>query len=204
MIGIVDTGGANHTSIRNALLRLGHSSELSFDKDFLKTCSHLILPGVGHAGFAMERLKRYGLVDFIREQTKPILGICLGMQLLFDASEEGDVECLKILPGKVTKIEPAPGIRVPHMGWSQLQLRMPNSPLLRGVVSGSYFYFVHSFRVPDGAWIIGDTSANPQKLPAALEAQNFFGTQFHPERSADLGAQVLKNFIEKIPAREEL
>ena len=193
MISIVDTGGANHTSVRDALLRLGKESEITVDRNRIKNSSHVILPGVGHARFAMERLTLFGLADTIVELKQPVLGICLGMQLLFSASDEGDTQGLSILPGRVQKMKPSLEFRVPHMGWNQLDV-CKASRLLTGLDPVSRFYFVHSFEVPDGDWIVAKSQA-PHPVPAVLEYRNFFATQFHPERSSAPGALVLKNFL---------
>jgi len=194
MIAIVDTGGANHASIQNALLRLGHESTVTLDRNQLSQASHLILPGVGHAAHAMERIHRAELVDFLKTQKKPLLGICLGMQILFGSSEEGDVECLGLLPGRVTRMQASDGFRVPHMGWSQLNTEC-KSTLLNGISSDAYFYFVHSYKIPKSATTVASARA-PQVIPAVIEFDQLYATQFHPERSGEAGAALLKNFIQ--------
>jgi glutamine amidotransferase len=194
MIGIVDTGGANHASIQNALVRLGRDSLVSLDREVLSSCSHLILPGVGHAGHAMERLREHQLVDYIREQSKPVLGICLGMQILFEASDEGAEVALGLLPGRVKRLCPSSTFRVPHMGWNRIEHRKQSSKLLRGLDEKTYFYFVHSFAVPDSTSIVAATPA-PQAIPSVLEWRNFYAVQFHPERSGPGGARLLENFL---------
>ncbi len=194
MIAILDTGGANHSSIQNALARLDRESEITLELSRLEAATHLILPGVGHAGYAMERLASSELQQFLLSQEKPVLGICLGMQLLFSQSEEGPAKCLGLLPGSVTRLEPQPGFRVPHMGWTTLRKTGAKSRLLEEVDENSYFYFVHSYQVPKGEWIVAE-SQPPYPLPAVLEHRNFFATQFHPERSGAAGTQVLKNFL---------
>ena len=192
MIAIVNTGGANLASIQNALTRLGRESIVSLDRTELDKASHLILPGVGHAGFAMERLKSSALVSYLREQEKPVLGICLGMQILFSSSEEGDTDCLDLVGGRVTKLAATPEVRVPHMGWSRIERTEKDSVLLEGVAPEAYFYFVHSYQAPRSDWTVAQTSAG---IPAVIEHRNFFATQFHPERSGDAGAGLLKNFL---------
>lgn len=194
MIGIVDTGGANHASIQNALVRLGQESIVSLDREVLSSCSHLILPGVGHAGHAMDRLREYQMIDYLREQTKPVLGICLGMQLLYEASDEGADRALGLIPGRVRQLQASSTFRVPHMGWSQIESRGRPSRLLKGIDESAYFYFVHSFAVPDGDAIVASTPA-PQPIPSVLEWRNFFAVQFHPERSGSDGARLLQNFL---------
>lgn len=194
MIAIVDTGGANHTSIQDALLRLGCESEVTVDSARIRASSHVILPGVGHAAFAMDKLRNEGLIDVIAKLEQPVLGICLGMQLLFSSSEEGDAVGLGILPGRVTRLEAHPDFRVPHMGWNQLQRTARTSRLLSDIDPQAYFYFVHSYRVPSGEWTVAESQA-PHSLPAVIEARNFMATQFHPERSSTHGARLLQNFL---------
>lgn len=194
MIAIVDTGGANHASIQNALERLGRESEVTLDREKLASASHLILPGVGHAAHAMQRLRETELAPFLRTQKKPLLGICLGMQILFGSSDEGDVECLGLLPGRVSLMQPSGNFRVPHMGWSQLNLQC-KSTLLNGISTDAYFYFVHSYKIPQSATTVA-TARSSQSIPAVIEFDNVFATQFHPERSGEAGGQLLKNFIQ--------
>lgn len=195
MIAIVDTGGANHASIQNALTRLGYESIVTLNTEELNSASHLILPGVGHAGFAMDRLVTHGLVPYLKEQTKPVLGICLGMQILFSASSEGEVECLNLIPGRVTKIPPSQDLRVPHMGWTRLKRTGRDSVLLQGIAEDAYFYFVHSYLAPESDWSVANAIA-PVTIPAVVENRNWLATQFHPERSGEAGSRILKNFIE--------
>jgi glutamine amidotransferase len=194
MIVIVDTGGANHASIQNALKRLGRESTLSLDRVVIASATHVILPGVGHAGFAMQRLREAGLVDTIVRLGQPVLGICLGMQLLFEKSEEGDVDCLGILPGVVRALRPDPQWRVPNMGWSQLTSTGDATPLLHEISGDAYFYFVHSFAAPSGPWTQA-TTRDSRAIPALCGERNFSGVQFHPERSGRPGAHVLANFL---------
>lgn len=197
MIAIVDTGGANHASIQNALTRLGRESIVTLNTEELNSASHLILPGVGHAGFAMSRLSTHGLVPYLREQTKPVLGICLGMQILFSSSEEGEVECLSQIPGRITKIPMSAEMRVPHMGWTQLKRTGRDSILLEGISEEAYFYFVHSYLAPESDWSVANARASASvAIPAAVERRNWLATQFHPERSSEAGHRLLKNFIE--------
>jgi imidazole glycerol-phosphate synthase subunit HisH len=223
MIGIIDTGGANLASLQNAFERLGLDSKVSIDLDILNQASHLILPGVGHAKVAMEKLKNTGLKTYILEDKRPILGICLGMQLLFSELEEGHVDGLGIIPGKVAKLKPQENFQVPHMGWTNLEINSSNSKLLRGISAEDSFYFVHSFATPMNNYvtsyvipfedlkntsnseeiiqtnkIIGNITSemktqNP--IPATVEFNNFFGAQFHPEKSGLVGEKFLKNFL---------
>jgi glutamine amidotransferase len=194
MIAIVDTGGSNLASIQNALTRLGYESQVTVDTAVLDRANRLILPGVGHAGHAMEKLAASGLKAYLREQTKPILGICLGMQILFESSQEGPAECLGVLPGEVTRLEPSEDFRVPHMGWSRLNTTGNYSVLLAGIDPDAYFYFVHSYRTPMGVWTAAVAQAS-ETVPAVVEFKNFYATQFHPERSGDAGAKLIQNFL---------
>ncbi len=192
-VAVIDSGGANIGSVCYALERLGASAVLTADTAVIQAAERVILPGVGAAIPAMARLHELDLVETIRGLTQPLLGICLGMQLLFERSEEGDVECLGLLPGVVRKLRAAPGIRVPHMGWNQL-LPCADSALLKGVEAGAYSYFVHSFAAPVTNACIA-TSEHGQVFAAMVERGNVAGAQFHPERSAAVGAQILKNFL---------
>jgi len=190
---IVDGGGANIASLNLALQRLGYTGQLSSDPAIIRAASHVILPGVGAARAAMERLQKAGLVSVIPELRQPVLGICLGLQLLFESSEEDDVACLGILPGRVRRFAPAPERPIPHMGWNQIT-RKRESPLLDGVPDDSYFYFVHSY----AADVSDDTIATTdygRLFTAVAGRDNFYAAQFHPERSGPLGARILENFL---------
>ncbi len=193
MIAIVDTGGANIASVQNALERLEVKSQLTSDCAEIENASHVILPGVGAALNSMTRLQNSNLVDVIRNLSQPVLGICLGMQLLFESSEEGGAACLGVLPGVVRRMSAMPGFSIPHMGWNQVDF-FEDAPLSQGLRSGEYFYFVHSFVVPMGEWINGYCSYS-QRIPAMVSRRNFHGVQFHPERSAAAGARLLRNFV---------
>jgi glutamine amidotransferase len=194
-IAIVDGGGANIASLRFALARLGADSELTVEPAVIESASHVILPGVGAARAAMDRLRDKGLTGLIPRLSQPVLGICLGLQLLFDSSEEDDTCCLGILPGAVRRFTPAPGRPVPHMGWNQVS-RARECPLLADVPDGSYFYFVHSYAAEAGPMTVGQTDYG-WPFSAVVADRNFLATQFHPERSGPLGAQVLRNFLER-------
>ncbi len=191
---LVDSGGTNIGSVRAAFERLGVRAELSRDPQVIAAADRVLLPGVGAAGPGMQRLHDSGLVALIRSLTQPVLGICLGMQLLFDSSEEGDVSGLGLIPGRVSAFTATAGLRVPHMGWNRLQVQR-DDPLLHGLGSDPYAYFVHSFRAP----LSGDTTAatvHGAPFSAAVQRGNVRGTQFHPERSADVGARIFRNFME--------
>lgn len=190
---LVDSGGANIGSVRYALQRLGVESRLSADADEIRAADRVILPGVGAAGPGMARLRELDLVDTLRDLRQPLLGICLGMQLLFDSSEEGEVEGLGLLPGRVGKLPESPGVRVPHMGWNQLRSKRSNT-LLEGIADGAYAYFVHSYAAP----VTGDCIASTEHgapFAAVVARGNVCGAQFHPERSAAVGARLLRNFL---------
>jgi len=193
-VAIIASGGANIASLKFALERLNIESELSADAHRIRSASHVILPGVGAAADAMVRLRASGLDRLIPALKQPVLGICLGMQLLFDASAEGDSECMKILPGKAERFVNAPSLPVPHMGWNTLQIGA-ESPLLKGLDrSKSYAYFVHSYALGISSATIA-TCTYGREFSACVQRENFFGVQFHPERSALVGAHILKNFV---------
>lgn len=193
MIAIVDNGGANLGSIIFALQRLGYAAELTQDIEKIKNASHVILPGVGAAQFAMQRLHRLCLIETIRNLTQPVLGICLGMQILYDFSAEGKVACLGITSGMVNQLNPQPVLAVPHMGWNQLLITKP-SLLFAGLPAVNYCYFVHSYAAPVTAATCATAEYN-QTFTAVIEQYNFFGTQFHPEKSGETGATILRNFL---------
>jgi len=197
-VAIIDNGGANIASLRHALERLGASSRLTSDANELRAARRVILPGVGAAADAMARLRTLGLDELIPRLTQPVLGICLGMQLLFASSEEGDdgvdTECLGIIAERVARFPPRHDFPVPHMGWNQVRIVNP-SPLFDGLSDGDYVYFVHSFAAPLGPWTLAATDYGGE-FSAAVRRGNFHGVQFHPERSAQPGARVLANFLE--------
>ncbi len=190
---IVANGGANTASLQYALERLGAASTLSADAAVIRAASHVILPGVGAAADAMARLRQNHLDQILKTLTQPVLGICLGMQLLFQASDEGSVDCLGIIPGRATRFPDAADRPVPHMGWNTLQVQRP-SALLAGMAPGDYAYFVHSYALGIGAATIASTEYGAP-FSACVEWRNFYGAQFHPERSAAVGARLLQNFL---------
>jgi glutamine amidotransferase len=191
---IVDSGGANLASLQFALERLGASSSVGHEARQLAAARRVILPGVGSAPHAMQRLHEQNLAPLLRTLRCPVLGICLGMQLLFESSAEGPVQCLGVLPGAVERLRAAAGRPVPHMGWNQLE-RVQEDPLLAGVAAGEYVYFVHSFAATVSATTLATTDYGAP-LAAVARHANFCGTQFHPERSAGVGARILKNFLQ--------
>ena len=197
MIAIIDSGGANIASVTFALERCGVTGTLTTDAEMIASADKVILPGVGAAPVAMAQLQKAGLVDCIRGLTQPVLGICLGMQLLFKRSEEGDTALLGLIPGTVGAFQSAPGLSIPHMGWNRL---LPTTgaaanPLLKGIDDGAHVYFVHSYFAP----VSGDTVAACRysaDFTALVAHGNFMGAQFHPERSGPIGARILQNFLE--------
>lgn len=194
MLAIVDSGGANISSVRFALERLGVSGELTADPAVIRAANRVILPGVGSAQEGMKRLQAKGLVEVVRGLQQPVLGICLGMQLLFEASEEGDTPSLGLIPGRVALLPESPGITVPHMGWNSLNV-LKASPLLKGFDAATRFYFVHSFAGPVNGFTLASCD-HGMAFAAVVQRGNFSGVQFHPERSGAAGAQLLKNFLE--------
>lgn len=193
-VAVIDAGGANLGSVCYALERLGVQPRVIDDATGLAGADRVILPGVGAAPEAMRRLHAQGLVEPLRQLEAPLLGICLGMQLLYERSAEGEVECLGLLPGVVRHLTPALGIRVPHMGWNQLRM-LRHSPLLDGVGEGDSAYFVHSYAAP----VTADTVAacdHGGLFTAVVQQGKRCGAQFHPERSAGAGARILRNFVE--------
>jgi glutamine amidotransferase len=191
---LVDAGGSNIGSVRYALQRLGMDAELTGDAATIRAADRVILPGVGAAAVCMARLRELNLVDVLRTLDRPLLGVCVGVQLLFAHSEEDDTPCLGLLPGRVRKLHAAPGIRVPHMGWNTLQRRRGGS-LVEGIADGDHAYFVHSYAaaVDDDCLC---SSEHGQRFAAVVQRGNVAGAQFHPERSGAVGARLLKNFIE--------
>ena len=203
MIAIVDSGGANIASVRFALERLGVRSELTADPAVIRTAARVILPGVGAAPEGMRRLRERGLVDCVRSLTQPVLGICLGMQLLFESSAEGSTDTLSLVPGRVTLLPESPGITVPHMGWNTIAPGR-DTPLLRGIAADARFYFVHSYGAPVNEFTLASCT-HGTVFAAAVQRDNFTGVQFHPERSGPAGAQLLRNFLaQPLPPKPNL
>jgi glutamine amidotransferase len=189
---LLDAGGANFGSVRGALSRLGIDAPVTTDARAIRAATHVILPGVGSAATAMRRLRENGLDRVIPTLTQPLLGICLGMQLLFEHSEEGDTDCLGLIPGRVRRLAPAPGVRVPHMGWNKLAVRTP-VPLVDGL-DGQWLYFVHGYAAPPGPHVAA-TSTHGDDFAAVVARGNVMGAQCHPERSAAAGRRLLANFL---------
>ncbi len=193
-VAIIDSGGANIASLRYAFERLGVAASLTTDAATIKSASHVLLPGVGAANDAMQRLRTHGLVDVIRGLQQPVLGICLGMQLLAEASEEDDTECLGVIPGTAEKLPASPECPTPNMGWCAVTPATSHD-ILRGIDAGSYFYFVHSYALPMSAYTLA-SAEHSAAFSAMVRKDNFIAAQFHPERSAGVGAQLLQNFVE--------
>lgn len=197
MIAIIDSGGANIASVLYALERLGVQGRLTDDPEAIRAARRVILPGVGMARDAMSRLREKNLVPVIRALRQPVLGICLGMQMLFDHSEEGGVDMLGLLPGAVRRFDEATSGIVPHMGWNEVAFQGAH-PLTRGIADNSHFYFVHSYFAPTGPHTVGICDYGTP-FSAIVARDNFMGCQFHPERSGAAGAAILKNFMEISP-----
>lgn len=193
---VVDSGGANISSVLHALKRLGVDPQFTADADIINQASRVILPGVGAAGRAMDILRGHGLIDVIRALTQPVLGICLGMQLLFESSEEDDAELLGIIPARLARLPESQSRRVPHMGWNILASARPDP--FSDPLHGKWFYFVHSYAAPVGAWTLA-SSCHGHAFSALVRRDNFYGVQFHPERSAAAGAGLLQAFLANDP-----
>lgn len=192
-LAIIDSGGANIGSVRFALQRLGADSVFTADPDVIRRAERVILPGVGAAAAAMQQLRAHDLIECIRGLTQPVLGICLGMQLLFEGSTEGDVACLGIIPGTLQRFPDTEGLRVPHMGWNHTEALRPD-PLLAGLGQEPWFYFVHSYYAPVCTATLA-SCRHGLEFSAMVQQDNFRGAQFHPERSAKDGAKILENFL---------
>nr|WP_314437722.1 imidazole glycerol phosphate synthase subunit HisH [uncultured Brevundimonas sp.] len=193
-VAVITYGAGNVASVQFALERLGATVRLTADPVEIAEAERVILPGVGAAGYAMSRLAELNLIQPLRAFERPLLGVCLGQQLLFERSDEGEgVELLGFIPGAVKRLEPGAGLPVPHMGWSRLT-RDHDDPLLAGVEDGAYAYFVHGFVCPDGPATLASADYGGP-VPAVVRSANRWGCQFHPERSAKAGANILKNFL---------
>ncbi len=192
MVAIIDYDTGNLRSVMNALERAGVEYVVTADHDVLRRADRVILPGVGEASSAMEKLRERGLDVLIPTLTQPVLGICIGMQLMCESSEEGDAECMGIFPTKVVKLPTDMSLKVPHVGWDTIEGL--KTTLLEGVGEGSHLYYVHSF----AAQLCDETIATTEygvKFSGALHRDNFYGTQFHPEKSGVVGEMIIKNFL---------
>lgn len=191
MIAVIDYDTGNLRSVANALGRLGAEYRITASPDEIRAADRVLLPGVGEASTAMARLRERGLVEVIRTLTQPVLGICIGVQLMCQSSEEGDAQCMGIFESRVTKFD-LPGLKVPHIGWNSLQ--EVKGPLFAGIKEGEYIYYVHSYAPTLSAQTIATTTYGGV-FSAALQCDNFFGTQFHPEKSGSVGERILHNFM---------
>lgn len=195
-IVIVNTGCANISSVKFAVERLGVKVTVSDDISLIEKADKVFLPGVGSANAAMASISQKQLIQCVQGLTQPVLGICLGMQLMVEKSEESltdSTDCLGLIPGQVKRMQVGE-LRLPHMGWNTVT-PVVDAPLFKGIDSGSYFYFVHSFAVSVSEYTMASCQYG-MDFSAGIHKDNFYGVQFHPERSGDAGAQLLKNFIE--------
>ena len=200
MIAIIDYDAGNIKSVEKALLLLGQEVKITRDKDEILSADKVILPGVGAFGDAVGKIRQYGLEEVIHEVVRkktPLLGICLGLQLMFERSDETPgVEGLGILKGEILRIPDCPGLKIPHMGWNSLKFQN-NGRLFKGLPEDSYVYFVHSYYLKaEDESIVTATTEYSTHIHASVEYENVFACQFHPEKSSDVGIQILKNFVE--------
>lgn len=199
MVAIIDYDAGNIKSVEKAVALLGQEAVLTRNREEILSADHVILPGVGAFGDAMEKLHRYGLVSVIRETVEskiPFLGICLGLQLMFESSEEAPgVQGLGLLPGKILRIPDAEGLKIPHIGWNSLTFPNPGR-LFRGIEEGAYVYFVHSYYLKaDDQQIVKAATEYGTQIHASVERDNVFACQFHPEKSSETGLKILQNFL---------
>ncbi|MCO4798392.1 MAG: imidazole glycerol phosphate synthase subunit HisH [Colwelliaceae bacterium] len=196
-IVIVDTGCANLSSVKFAVERLGYQTNITDDIEIIKKADKVIFPGVGTAKHAMENVIKKGLVETLQQLTQPVLGFCLGMQLMTNSSVESNsdqnVDCLSIIPTEVTPLD-SQSLRLPHMGWNTLT-SVSDHPVFKGINIGDYFYFVHSFAAPISEYTVASCQYGSE-FSAAIAKDNFIGCQFHPERSSDLGSKIIQNFLD--------
>lgn len=193
MIAIIDYGMGNIRSVENALRRLGAEFELTADPGRIAGAERVILPGVGHCGEAMKKLRDKNLCSLIKDLRRPVLGICVGMQVMCRHTEEGDADCLGIFDAKVKRFPADKGFKVPHMGWNSIANL--ESKLFRDMTGGEYVYFVHSYFAGLCPDTIATTRYGEGMFSAALKYENFYGTQFHPEKSGDAGEKIIRNFL---------
>ncbi len=199
MIAIIDFGMGNLRSVQKAIEAVGSSAEITSDPERIRRASKVVLPGVGAFADAMAELRRTGLGEAFREavrQGKPCLGVCLGLQLLFDVSfEDGEYAGLGLIPGRVVRFSPRPGLKVPHMGWNTLRIRRP-APLLAGLEDSSSVYFVHSYYAqPEDPEVVAAQADYPDPFAAVVWRDNLTACQFHPEKSQAVGLAMYANFV---------
>lgn len=201
MIALIKYRAGNIASLSNALDRLGADYFLAETPEELETADGIIFPGVGHAGAAMESLKENNIDEWLKKTKKPVLGICVGMQLLFDSSSEGNTKGLGIIPGSLQRFESTEE-KVPHMGWNTLD-HTSDHPLLKGVNPEEHVYFVHSYYAPNNKFALA-TCDYITPFIAVVEKDNFMGVQFHPEKSGETGAKILKNFLDFVYQKKSI
>jgi imidazole glycerol-phosphate synthase subunit HisH len=198
MIAIIDYGMGNLRSVQKAIEAVGSSADVTCDPERVRRASKVVLPGVGAFGDAMAELGRTGLGEAFRDavhEGKPCLGVCLGLQLLFDVSyEDGEHKGLSLLPGRIVRFSPRPGLKIPHMGWNTLRVRQP-CPLLAGLDESPSVYFVHSYHAQTDADVVAAEADYPDPFPAVVWRDNLMATQFHPEKSQHLGLRMYANFV---------
>ncbi|QLE78602.1 imidazole glycerol phosphate synthase subunit HisH [Francisella sp. Scap27] len=195
MIAIIDCCGSNFASVKYAFEKLGQEIVLTHDPEVIKKADCVVLPGVGHAKSAMENLRKYDLDRLILKLTQPVLGVCLGMQIMYSYSEEGNTDCLGIFPEKVKAFKKTQGFSIPHMGWNSLQNINKDHFLFKDIAEDDYVYFVHSFYVELNQFSIA-TNDYINDFTAMVNKDNFYGIQFHPEKSGRVGMKILENFIQ--------
>lgn len=195
MIALIKYRAGNIASVSNALDRLGTDYYLAETHEELDKADGVIFPGVGHANSAMESLKEKGIDTWLKNTDKPVLGICVGMQLLFESSAEGETQGLGVIPGRLLKFDESKA-KVPHMGWNVLK-KDNEHPLMKGIENGAHLYYVHSFYVPDNEYALA-TCDYVTEFAAIVAKDNYFGVQFHPEKSGEVGAQILQNFLDYV------
>lgn len=194
MVAVIDYNAGNTRSVMNALSRLGVNAELTSDIDVIKSSDRMIFPGVGAASWAMDELKKRELIETIKEYQRPFLGICLGMQLMNSFSEEGNVDLLNITANKVRLFDKNVGVKIPHVGWNEVTFS--SDPIFKNLREKEYFYFVHSYYVEYSENTIATCFYDNVTFSAGLRKDNFYGFQFHPEKSGEVGEKLLKNFLE--------
>ena len=194
MVAVIDYNAGNTRSVMNALSRLGVKAELTSDIDVIKSSDSMIFPGVGAASWAMDELKKRELIETIKEYQRPFLGICLGMQLMNSFSEEGNVDLLNITANKVRLFDKNVGVKIPHVGWNEVTFS--SDPIFKNLREKEYFYFVHSYYVEYSENTIATCFYDNVTFSAGLRKDNFYGFQFHPEKSGEVGEKLLKNFLE--------
>lgn len=192
MIALIDYGAGNTASVANALEELGVNYQSTQNESEIMNSEKVIFPGVGEASYAIRKIHFLNLYSVLRMIKKPVLGICLGMQLLGDRSAEGDVSCLGVIPFEAKKFDPAVD-KVPHMGWANVTMNT-ESPILEGIKNDEFFYFAHSYYVPVNGFTLAKTAYHTE-FSAVVKKDNYYGVQFHPEKSGEAGLKVLDNFV---------